>query len=407
MIAERKKPRIVMIVASFPKLSETFIVQKFLGLLARGFDVHVVCAASPVESWLHFPRLLARRESRRRIRLAPRTRPRWIVLFALPALAVACWSRPRAAWRCFSQAKTQGGLGFALRVLIADLPIWRLTPDLIHFEFGALAAERPGLAARVNARSVVSFRGFDLNFSGVDQQDFYGRVFAEVDALHLLGAHLWQVAMSRGCPADKCHALIPPALDPARFVRPEQRRPGSLRILAVGRLEWKKGLEDVLVALAALRDRGIEFRAEIVGAGPMAEALYFARHQLGLVDQVELVGALPPAVVRDKLVDADIFLHLALTEGFCNAVLEAQAAGLAIVCSDAGGLPENVEAGVTALIVPRRDPQAAAEQIELLARDPELRRRLGEAGRQRVAARFTLESQLDAFEALYGEVLGR
>jgi colanic acid/amylovoran biosynthesis glycosyltransferase len=131
----------------------------------------------------------------------------------------------------------------------------------------------------------------------------------------------------------------------------------------------------------------------------------FCRHQLGLGDVVTLVGAAGRERVRAELGWADVYLHAAVTEGFSNAVIEAQASGLPVVTSDAGGLPENVEDGVTGFVVPRRDPRAAAERVERLARDGELRARMGQAGRERARRCFSLGEQLQAFQDLYRRVL--
>jgi colanic acid/amylovoran biosynthesis glycosyltransferase len=94
-----------------------------------------------------------------------------------------------------------------------------------------------------------------------------------------------------------------------------------------------------------------------------------------------------------------------VSEGFCNAVLEAQAMGLPVVCTDADGLPENVEDGVTGLVAPRRNPKALSDALAALAADPDRRARMGSAGRARVASRFRLEEQIDAFSRLYESVL--
>ena len=97
-------------------------------------------------------------------------------------------------------------------------------------------------------------------------------------------------------------------------------------------------------------------------------------------------------------------VHAALDEGFCNAVIEAQAMALPVVTSDSGGLPENVEDGITGYVVPQRDTDAMAARIALLARDPALRATLGAAGRERALARFDLRDQTSAFVALYREL---
>jgi colanic acid/amylovoran biosynthesis glycosyltransferase len=102
-----------------------------------------------------------------------------------------------------------------------------------------------------------------------------------------------------------------------------------------------------------------------------------------------------------------VVLHSAVSEGFGNVVVEAQAHGVPVVCTDAGGLPENVEHEVTGIVVPRRDPTAMADAVARLAADGDLRAAMGSAGRARVEVRFRLEDQLDAWERFYDEAVAR
>ena len=102
---------------------------------------------------------------------------------------------------------------------------------------------------------------------------------------------------------------------------------------------------------------------------------------------------------------ADILIHPAVSEGFCNAVLEAQAMGLPVVVTDADGLPENVVHEETGFIVPRRDPNAMANAVQRLWESPKLRVRMGRKGVERVRQVFNLDDQIQAFLELYQEVL--
>jgi colanic acid/amylovoran biosynthesis glycosyltransferase len=179
-----------------------------------------------------------------------------------------------------------------------------------------------------------------------------------------------------------------------------------LRILSVGRLEWKKGYEDAMLAVRKLLDRGVPYRYRILGDGEYLGAVSFLRHELRLEGVVDLLGARPRSDVLREMQEADVLLHAATSEGFSNAVMEAQAMELPVVCSDADGLSENVADGETGFVVPRRDSDAMADKLELLARDPALRRRMGQAGRQRVLENFRLDDQIDRFEDLYHRVLG-
>ncbi len=402
--------RLALIVPRFPKLSETFIVSKFLGLLERGWDVYVVCGESCASEWDHLPELCRHPEARKRVRVAWPHRPRWVAAGLTPLAALRCLGRnPKGCWRYLRQGATRFGPD-VLRRGYLDAELLCLRPDILHFEFGALAVDRMYLKDLLGCRVVVSFRGYDLNISGLDQPDYYHEVWENSDGLHVLSHALRKRASERGCPAEKVSSRIPPALGGFHCTKGTAEAlptpPNApLRILSVGRMTWEKGLEFGLQAVRELSESQLDFHLRIIGQGCESDGVSFAAHQLGLEGQVDFLGALPPERVREELRAADIFLHSAVSEGFCNAVMEAQAMGLPVVCTDAGGLPENVVDGVTGFVVPRRDPHALADKLALLARDPELRQRLGCAGRQRVLERFRLEDQLAKFEALYRQVL--
>ena len=101
------------------------------------------------------------------------------------------------------------------------------------------------------------------------------------------------------------------------------------------------------------------------------------------------LGEMPQEKILEEMRGADVFLHSAVSEGFCNAVIEAQSMGLPVVCSDAGGLPENVSDGKTGYVVPRRQPAALAEKLALLSSDPQFKDfRWGRPARERVLKLF-------------------
>jgi len=405
-------PRLVLVVPAFPKLSETFIVNKFLGLLERGWDVHVVCSHSDPKDWKAFPQLNSHPDIRSRVHVTWPQSPRWLAgLLMIPALLRGFSCSPDAAWKYLKQGFKQFGWDIFRRYYL-DLEVICLQPDIIHFEFGSLAVGRTHLKNLLDCKMSVSFRGYDLNFVGLDQPDYYNEVWKKADACHFLGEDLWQRAQRRGCPPDMPHMLIPPAVDLDKF--PIIERPSSevlgtrekpLKILSVGRLEWKKGYEFALSAMKILQDQGLVIEYRILGEGEHRTALEFACHQMGIKENVQFLGALPHDQVIQHLGWADIFLHSAVSEGFCNAVIEAQAMGLPVVTSNADGLGENVADGVTGFVVPRRDPKALAEKMVLLAENSYTRKSFGLAGVERVRRFFTIETQLNAWEEFYGNLL--
>ncbi len=404
--------RIALVVSAFPQISETFIVSKFLGLLERGWDVHVACNRSEQRNRAAFPQLEQAAGAAERIHVAWPRAPRWKAAFLAPLSVVrTLGAAPLRTLRYLRRGLPRFGLVGTIGRLYLDADLVRLGPDVLHFEFGSLATARMYLRELLDCRITVSFRGYDVNFVGLDDPYHFEPVWTQAAGLHFLGEDLWRRARRRGCPPDRFHALIPPAID-AEFFRPDPRlKPRAedsgrpLRILSVGRLEWKKGYEDALLAVRRLVDRGVACRYRILGGGEFLGAVAFARHQLGLEDVVDLLGALPRDGVRREMQDADVLLHAAVSEGFCNAVMEAQAMELPVVCTNADGLPENVADGVTGFVVPRRNPAALAEKVEVLARDPALCERMGKAGRQRVLDKFRLSDQIDRFARFYEHVL--
>jgi colanic acid/amylovoran biosynthesis glycosyltransferase len=402
-----------LIVPRFPRLSETFLVNKFVGLVDAGWDVHVVCHNTVAEDWEHFPALRNRPDLRHRVHTHWAHDSRWMAaLLWLPALSYSLLKAPQTTWRYWRETWRRFG-GSTFRQFYLDAAIIALDPDILHFEFGALAAERVHLKQSLQCYLTTSFRGYDLEYAGLEEPGQYQQLWANADALHLLSHSLWQRALSRGCPPGMPHALIPPAIDTTYFVNDEtapdtvpisEARP--LRILSVGRLEWVKGYEYALDSVRLLRERGVPFEFHIVGAGNYLEPLAFARYEMDLEREVVFLGAQSHAAVVDEMNWADVLVHAAVSEGFCNVVLEAQAMRLPVVCSDAGGLKENVAANETGFIVSRRDPEAMADKLAQLAEDADLRQRMGAAGRRRVQECFQLPDQIVAFDSFYRGVIG-
>jgi colanic acid/amylovoran biosynthesis glycosyltransferase len=403
--------RLVLVVTTFPKLSETFIVSKFRGLLERGWDVHIVCSESKDLYWDYFSEVKNCASAGRRVHKVWPHRPRWIGLLLIPVALLRCLALSyKETCRYLKFGWPRYGLD-TLRRLYLDAEFIILKPDILHFEFGVLAVGRVYLRDLLNCKVVVSFRGYDLNYMGLNKPKYYQEIWDKSDALHLLGEDLWKRAIKRGCSSAKLHVLIPPAVNTDFFASLEEKaleiagtsdRP--LQILTVSRLEWKKGLEYGLQAIRLLEDEGIHYRYHIIGDGDYLEAIAFARYQLRLNDVVFL-GSQSPEEVKLQMEWADILLHPAVSEGFCNAVLEAQSMGVPVVCTDADGLAQNVADEQSGFVVPRRDPRVLCDKIIVLALDPQLRMRMGQAGRKRVTEKFGSDQQISLFSDFYDSLI--
>ncbi|MDO9354413.1 MAG: glycosyltransferase family 4 protein [Solirubrobacteraceae bacterium] len=168
---------------------------------------------------------------------------------------------------------------------------------------------------------------------------------------------------------------------PAPAVRKAGR---SVRLIAVGRLEPQKGVDVLLDAVA--RVEGVEL--DIVGDGSLRSTLADQVERLGLADRVRLVGHQQD--VPDRMRAADVFVHAARWEGFGLVLLEAMSAGLPVVATSVGAIPEVVDDGVTGVLVAPDQSAALADAIRSLVADPERRRELGDAGRARLLEAFAV-----------------
>jgi colanic acid/amylovoran biosynthesis glycosyltransferase len=196
---------------------------------------------------------------------------------------------------------------------------------------------------------------------------------------------------------------ITPAIDYELFSNAiENSFDNRLNIITISRLHWIKGLEYTLEALAKVKQNGISFHYTIIGEGKEKERLQFAVHQLGLLNEVTFTGKLSPEEVKTTLGKGNLYIQYSLQEGFCNAVLEAQAMGKICIASDADGLQENIIDGVTGFVVSKRNPLSLANKIiEVNSLNRNEKIALSNAAAKRVRAQFTLEKQMEQFIAFY------
>jgi glycosyltransferase involved in cell wall biosynthesis len=170
-----------------------------------------------------------------------------------------------------------------------------------------------------------------------------------------------------------------------------QRAPGPPRtpvtLLSVGRFLPPKDFTTLVHAMAALEPGTA--RLEIAGDGPDRHALEQEIANLHLGETVELLGTRND--VDQLLAAADIFVLSSDSEGLPMSVLEAMAAGLPVIATAVGGIPELVTDEQTGALVPPRDSRALTAAITAIARDPQLRDGLGAAARRRVETEFALE----------------
>jgi glycosyltransferase involved in cell wall biosynthesis len=176
---------------------------------------------------------------------------------------------------------------------------------------------------------------------------------------------------------------------------PRRRTSISRVVLCLARLEEQKGLVDLITAATELPD----VEVLIAGNGSLRPVLEAEIEQRALSGRVRLLGYRSDRA--DLLAECDLLVLSSLNEGLPLSVLEAMAAGLPVVATAVGGVPEAVVHGSTGLLVAPRDPAALAAAIRLILNSPDLATRLGNAGRSRVAERFSCAAMTRGVLAVY------
>ena len=195
--------------------------------------------------------------------------------------------------------------------------------------------------------------------------------------------------------AEKIH-VIHGGVDVDRLSpRREREARKLLRILCVARFEEVKGHTYLVQACRILKERGVPFECVLIGDGHLMPQLENQIKQSGLDNEVLLLGAKPYEEVIEHFSRADVVvLATAPTasgkrEGIPNALKEAMACGVSVIATASGGIPELVDESCGILVHPR-NATAIADALQRLGDQPELRRRMGMAGRERIVREFNL-----------------
>ena len=283
----------------------------------------------------------------------------------------------------------------------------RERPDIVHANsskagvLGRVAAALAGVPVRI-----FTAHGWAFNAASGAASALYrwaDRLMAPLTTVTICVSERDREA---GIAARTCRAartvVIPSAVDAGAPPRVRHHRRRAPVIVAVGRLAEPKDPVTLVRALTAVRSA---FTAQVVGDGPERPAVEAEIRAAGLLEQVELMGERRD--VPQLLEDADVFVLSSRSEGAPLSVLEAMAAGLPVVASAVGGVPEIVDDGATGLLVPPGDTTALTAAIERLLADASLRARMGAAGWQRVRERFDVDQLRHAHLALYERELAR
>jgi glycosyltransferase involved in cell wall biosynthesis len=272
-------------------------------------------------------------------------------------------------------------------------------------------------ARRLKVPSVITLHGGDVYVNVAEGYDFPTRWYVRPVLAWTLRHSSALTAISEDC---KTHAIragakessitvVMNGADLRRFspapTRTASSEFGSRMIFACRQLFPRKGIRFLIEAVAKLKPKYPDINLIIAGDGFERPVLEKLAQTLGIGDKTKFLGWVANKDLPRYFRGCAVSVIPSLEEGFGIPAAEAMGCEKPVVASDAGGLPEVVESGVTGYVVPKGDAAALASAIDRLLADDALRARMGEAGRARALDRFDWDRSVKKFEVVYASVL--
>jgi glycosyltransferase involved in cell wall biosynthesis len=395
-------PRVAYLTGEYPAVSHTFILREVEALRARGLEV-MTCSVRRTASEHHRgPAERAAVESTYYVLDAVKSPPTLagatfdaLRRGRLPgALALAWRTRPPGAkallWQFFYLAEAL--------VLARHLRSRGVTH--LHNHFGnsscsvaMLTSKASGIPFSYTMHGPAIF--FEVPHWRIDEKIARARFVACISHFCRSQGMIFSDPTHWG----KLH-IVHCGVDPARYDRGPRERPGK-RLLFVGRLAAVKGVPVLLRAFAETLEAHPEAHLTLIGDGPERARIEALARELGLGGAVRFPGYLSQDEVADELARADLFVLPSFAEGVPVVLMEAMAARLPVVATRIAGIPELVDEGVAGRLVPPGDAASLARALSDLLAEPDLRRRMGEAGREKVVAEFDLAGEAAKLHRLF------
>ncbi len=384
--------RVAFIVNGFPRFSETFLLDQITGVIDQGHRVRIFAKPVFINEPVH-PDVeeyhLTRHVS---YHVSPWRQKGLRRLQALGYMTKTGVVTPIQTFRLMKYLMGRKSLpDYSELFFLLSVLRWR--PDILICHFGPNGLLATPLKDIVPGLIFVTmFHGYDVRMALEGDRGMYRCLFSKADLILANSESTYQKLVELGAEPRRLR-LHYETFDYRRFARPNGHMPGSdkgLVLLTVARLVPEKGLEYALRAFRALKDLHPEMPItyRILGSGPLEDDLRKLARELGIESRVVFAGIGDSNRVKQELQKAHLFLLPSVQEAFGVVLLEAQAAGVPIVASNVGGIPEAVMPGRSALLSQPGDVEDIARKLDYLIQHPEIRAVMAEAGQSHVRDNF-------------------
>jgi glycosyltransferase involved in cell wall biosynthesis len=290
--------------------------------------------------------------------------------------------------------------------------------ELVHAHWAIPTGPAALLAARaLGLPSAITLHGGDVYVNREQGYDFPTRWYVKpllrwtlrgANALTAISDDCRSHAYRAGALPDNMHVVENGAdlrrFSPADPEKPREHDAGPHLVFACRQLIPRKGIRFLIDAVANLTREFPALCLVLAGDGFERPELEARARELGIAKRVRFLGSVPNHELAAWYRSAAVSVIPSLEEGFGIPAAEAMGCEIPVIASDAGGLPEVVEHGVTGLVVPKGDVDALAQALRALLLDDELRARMGAAGRRRAERLFSWDRTVEAFETIYAEI---
>ena len=401
---------IVFKIWKFPRISETFILNKAIIAIKLGYNVKLLVGEVEKTESQAYKDLFEQHNIYDKIILED---------YKIPESRFFLWLK--GFWLCM---KNLGSLAYFLRYfkyspkkdisLIYKFNFYSRFRhvEIFHVQFGTNKdpVENLKKSGFLNSKLIVSFHGHDLYFpinNRIFNEHYYDNLFEVADHLISNTEFLKQKLKKLGAPDNKLQN-IPVSVDTNFFtVKKSNVISKKIKLVSVGRLVPFKGHVWGIRSVALLKKQNYKIEYIIVGGGQLRKELEEEVESLGIGDIVTFAGSSDQSEIKKYLQQSDIFLMTSVTDpdygvesqGLVTA--EAQACGLPVVAFDSGGVKYTLEENETGFICKEKDINCFAEKVELLINNEKLRKKMGRNARQFVARYFSEKAVMDAWQKIY------
>src|SRR5690606_8010423 len=387
--------KIALVLSSPPGYSETFFNSQIKGLQALGHEVT-----------LYTGKVSYRYKLCKHIMHPAVHRYRLVQVFLMCYQILVLIPHIKSVKRYVSLEKKQDTpLKRIIEKMYLNAALLKFKGDWVHFGFATVALDRELVPQAVGAKMAVSLRGYDMNVYPLKHRGCYELLWKQVDKVHAISRYLLNKAYELGLDTNKPFKIIHPAVHLENLPKHREANTATkYRIVTIARFSWIKGLELLTEVALILKNKGLDFEWTIIGTGNTAELerYLFDVHEKKLQNQIINVGQTSHDATLKILNECDVYVQTSLNEGFCNALLEAQALGVPCVAFKVGGIPENVVDDETGWLVEPFDTLRMAEKIqEILDWPREKINKITQRSKLRVRNDFNLIKQREAFNDFY------